>query len=119
MTKRKRLSQAERLAVYNMFDGHCAYCGKPISYKEMQVDHIEPVYKDGENVMDNYFPSCRSCNFYKGTMTLDRFRNWINKIPKRLEGGVFIFRMALKYGLVEAKDKQVVFYFEKVKKNDG
>ena len=36
---RKRLSQKERKAVYELCGGHCAYCGKEIAIKEMQVDH--------------------------------------------------------------------------------
>ena len=32
------MNKSERQKVYQIFDGHCAYCGKPIIYDEMQVD---------------------------------------------------------------------------------
>lgn len=31
-----------REVVYNKYNGHCAYCGKKIAYKDMQVDHFKP-----------------------------------------------------------------------------
>lgn len=34
------MKKEERLQVYQMYDGHCAYCGKPIKYEDMQVDHF-------------------------------------------------------------------------------
>ena len=34
------MHKSERQKVYQMSDGHCAYCGKPIRYDEMQVDHV-------------------------------------------------------------------------------
>lgn len=38
---RKRL----RELVYQKFDGHCAYCGKKIELKDMQVDHFVPILR--------------------------------------------------------------------------
>lgn len=36
------MKKETRLKVYRMYDGHCAYCGRTIEYKDMQVDHIVP-----------------------------------------------------------------------------
>jgi 5-methylcytosine-specific restriction endonuclease McrA len=30
----------DRLAVYNKYNGHCAYCGRSIKIEEMQIDHV-------------------------------------------------------------------------------
>lgn len=38
--RRKQLTKSERTAIYNKYSGHCAYCGKEIEYKDMQVDHL-------------------------------------------------------------------------------
>lgn len=38
----KEMKKETRLKVYRMYDGHCAYCGRTIEYKDMQVDHIVP-----------------------------------------------------------------------------
>jgi 5-methylcytosine-specific restriction endonuclease McrA len=35
-----------REEVYNKCSGHCAYCGKEITIKQMQVDHIKPLYRN-------------------------------------------------------------------------
>ena len=46
MQKRKSLSPKVREAVYYKYDGHCAYCGKELTYKEFQVDHLIPVQRE-------------------------------------------------------------------------
>lgn len=66
------MKKEERLRVYKMYDGHCAYCGKSIKYEDMQVDHIVPkdrghysrwsdkdgkfVVSHGEDNIRNYMP---------------------------------------------------------------
>jgi len=42
------VSKAMRQNVYNKYNGHCAYCGCHINYKDMQVDHIVPNLDDFE-----------------------------------------------------------------------
>ena len=82
--KRKTIPKAVRQQVYDSLNGHCGYCGCKITYKEMQVDHIEAVYLHEEelnagqaqeiNSIENYMPACRMCNFYKSTMSVESFR---------------------------------------------
>lgn len=45
-----RIDKQKREAVYAKYDGHCAYCGEKIAYKDMQVDHFKPLrdYNDGD-----------------------------------------------------------------------
>ena len=47
MTKRKKFTKSERQQIYDMFNGHCAYCGCEITLKQMQADHIEPLELGG------------------------------------------------------------------------
>jgi 5-methylcytosine-specific restriction endonuclease McrA len=64
------VTKAMRQQVYEKYGGHCAYCGRQIEYKEMQVDHIEPqrlfwAYEKGyADRIENLNPSCRRCNHY-------------------------------------------------------
>lgn len=51
------------------------------------------------------------CNFYKSTMTVDDFRKQLGTLLLRLEK-VFIFRLAVKYGLIKKTDNPIEFYFE-------
>ena len=123
MAGRKRFTKKQRQEVWAKYDGHCAYCGCELDYKDMQVDHIESVYRheylcDGMdvNVMDNYNPACRMCNFYKSTGTLKVFRMMLSGIIGRLKK-IFIFRLALKYGLISINDRRnIEFYFERARK---
>lgn len=115
MAKRKALSKKTRQAVYEKYNGHCAYCGCELKIEEMQVDHIWPLNRGGEDALNNYNPACRKCNFYKSTMTLEKFREQLEGIPDRLKK-TFIFKLALNYSLVEVKRKPIKFYFEKAAK---
>ena len=113
MTKRKPIPQKIRKRVYEKYNGHCAYCGCELEYKDMQVDHITPLYwHGGENSLENYMPACRMCNFYKSTMTVEKFRQNIQTLHDRLERS-FIYRLAKRYGIITEHKDQIVFYFEK------
>ena len=118
--KRKAISKKTREAVYNKYNGHCAYCGKEIAYKEMQVDHLIPVQRERfgryteEQIecFENYVPSCRSCNHYKSSHSVEVFRRYIEEIPRKLEERNYIYKVGLAYKLIEAKKHRVKFYFE-------
>ena len=75
-----------RQLVLEKYGGHCAYCGKIISLKTIQVDHIVPLRRGdvqqqldkyniqkGADDISNYNPSCRSCNFRKGVYSIEQF----------------------------------------------
>ena len=64
--------------------------------------------------INNYNPSCRECNFYKSTFTIEGFRNQIDTILDRVKKP-FIVRLAIKYGLISFKPFDGLFYFEKHK----
>ncbi|WP_075810255.1 HNH endonuclease [Clostridium perfringens] len=115
--KRKPIPKKVREEVYKMYDGHCAYCGCELEYKDMQVDHVESLYwYNGANDISNYKPTCRMCNFYKSTFTLEEFRKELLKIRERLEK-VFVYRLSRKYGLIEEIDKKIKFYFEEMEES--
>lgn len=77
MNQRRKLTKDERMAVYEKTNGHCAYCGCELEYKDMQVDHVIPINgwsEQGSDTLDNMLPACRSCNHYKSRSTLEGFR---------------------------------------------
>lgn len=120
------LTKAQREQIYRKYDGHCAYCGAAIELKDMQADHIKPIFRGwddrdkkhlpkgyaGDNSIENFNPSCRACNFRKGTDDIDGFR-------AAIEHGLeccrrdFTYRMMVRYGLVIEQPQKVQFYFEK------
>lgn len=113
--RHKPIPKAVRKQVYEKYNGHCAYCGRPIAYKDMQVDHIKAKYVGGADELDNYNPACRMCNFYKGAMDIDHFRDQLKTVRERLHK-VYIYRLSLAYGLIKEKDNGIEFYFEKCNK---
>ena len=118
----KTISKKIRQAVYAKYDGHCAYCGKVLAYKDMQLDHLIPKqrerfkrYAEEEiECFENYMPSCRRCNHYKRAHTLEYFRQMIEEIPQKLFRDSYIFKVGLDYKLVMTEPHKVVFYFEQV-----
>ena len=112
-SKRIRLSKADREAIYDMYAGHCAYCGEKITLKDMQVDHMQPLRKGGADELSNMVPACRSCNHYKSTLTVDQFREYLSRIHSRLLRDSVAYRVAERFGIVKYHPDPIVFYFEK------
>lgn len=115
--RHKPIPKAVRKQVYEKYDGHCAYCGRNLVYKDMQVDHIKAHYLGGADELNNYNPACRMCNFYKSTMDIDHFRDQLKLVRERLHK-VYIYRLSLAYGLIEEKDNDIEFYFERCNKGE-
>jgi 5-methylcytosine-specific restriction endonuclease McrA len=116
----------DRKIVWKRFGGNCAYCGKQITLREMQIDHLVPVRRGdsdadlakrgvsrGTDDYSNLMPACRSCNFRKGQMSLEKFRE---ALIKQCEGVIkrsFQVRQSMDYGLIQHTPRTIVFYFEK------
>ena len=118
--KRRKLTKTGRKKVYELCGGHCAYCGVPIKQQDMQVDHVIPMeFYDlycemgyDLDTMGNYLPACRSCNHYKSTFTLEKFRSAIERYLYVLANNSATYRNAVRFGLVKPMPKKVQFYFE-------
>lgn len=116
------INQKTRQKVYQKYDGHCAYCGREIDYKDMQVDHFQPlrawgIEDSGTDNLSNLMPSCRMCNHYKRANSIETFRRYISEIPKKLREN-YIYKVGVVYGNVTENEKPIVFYYEKVRGND-
>lgn len=106
------MKKQDREMVWFKYEKRCAYCGDDILYKDLQVDHIVPSVNGGKDEMGNYNPSCRSCNFYKGSKHIDTFRRELGRLIVRVKAK-FVVRLAIKYGLISFKDFDGTFYFER------
>lgn len=105
-----------------MFDGKCAYCGKPLG-KIFHADHVSPVYRGwadasrpkhaGKDVEENLFPVCPRCNIRKATFSVEGFRYEIYMQLKRLRRASSAFNLAEDFGIIVETGKPVVFWFEK------
>lgn len=110
------MSKKLRQEVYDKFNGHCSYCGKEISLKEMQVDHMIPkrigYIADDVDSIENLTPSCRRCNHYKRARTVEGFRQLMITLHDRIAAD-YITKVAIDYGIATIKPFDGVFYFEK------
>lgn len=120
MSKRKSL----RERIHQKFNGRCAYCGRMIEYKQMQVDHYYPQckarfyarrFKIDVHAEENLMPTCRRCNHYKRAATPNQFRLLMKTLHERLEG-IYILKVAVDFGMATVKPFDGLFYFEKWKK---
>jgi len=50
-------------------DYQCQYCTRRPSHRELNVDHVLPRSRGGEDSWDNLVISCRTCNLKKGRRT--------------------------------------------------
>lgn len=122
MSKSNTSNQKTRQRVYNKYGGRCAYCGHPIEIDKFQVDHIIPkikitshkfVYLASEiNHIDNYNPSCGSCNSSKSTFTIEQWRNELMLKKKRIVRDSATFRILFRFKMVSISNESVKFYFE-------
>lgn len=116
----------EREYTHSKYGGRCAYCGIDIQIKDMQIDHIKPIFRNDKGKVDlsnleklnNKNPSCRSCNNRKHTLSLEDFRKAVENSYNVLMRDSNTFKLALRYGIVERQKENILFYFEKVNHNE-
>jgi len=124
MDNNKRI--AIKNAVYEKYNGQCAYCGHYLE-DSFHVDHFIPKrrYKrddclpfhrnfkkeaGGDN-FENLMPSCPSCNSCKSDLSIEEFRDRIydrvNRVKLYSE-----FNIAHRYGLIIESNIRIVFHYE-------
>jgi hypothetical protein len=128
------MTKEQRKAVWDKFGHRCSYCGNPLPYEKMQVDHFHPKMMSHFVGMDNvineptgsYFgieiqdinefknlmPACRKCNFYKSAERISVFRSKIETMIQRLEK-IFIFNLAVNFGIIKQVNWDGKFFYEK------
>jgi len=102
-----------REKVWLKYNKHCAYCGKELEYKDMQVDHMWAKCMGGNDTLINLMPSCRRCNHYKRASNMNMFRRLMNTLHQRISD-LYIGKVAIDYGIITIKPFDGTFYFEKV-----
>jgi hypothetical protein len=136
------MKKSEREIVFNKYGGRCAYCGCELQ-KGWHVDELLPVVRDWEYVpskgksnydmvkrttgmrnpenlnIENQMPACASCNILKSSQSIEGFRLSISGFIKSLNSYVNQYKFAKRYGLVEEINKPVVFFFEKLNKEQS
>lgn len=100
-----------RKIVFEKYGGRCAYCGCKLKLR-FCVDHIHSKHTGGNNKIENYNPSCFSCNSSKSTLSIEKWRKQLSHKIVQLNRDSSIYRAVKRFGLVKEINKNVVFYFE-------
>lgn len=118
----KEIKKSDRLIVFNKYNGRCAYCGVEL-INGFHVDHIEPRQRgrigdprviNGPNHIENYNPSCASCNINKSTFSIEQWRHELKRKIQILRRDSTNFNLIERFELISINEIDVVFYFEKL-----
>ncbi len=109
--KRKPISKKLRFEIFKRDKFKCVYCGVSAPDVILQVDHIEPVAKGGDNNILNLATSCFECNSGKRDRKLNeqtvlkRQKDQLDELQERMEQ----IEMMIKWqkGLKDIKDRIV------------
>lgn len=124
------MKKSDRIKIFEKYGGRCAYCGCDLT-KSWHLDHIQPIVRDSKwdrkkgrfvglgscrkpenEILENYNPSCSSCNIQKNSFTLEQFRSNIQGFINSLNLYSTQYKFAKRYGLVQETEKEVKFYYE-------
>lgn len=75
-------------------NNRCFYCGKSFDYVKFEYDHFEPLSLNRNGQRSNIVASCKDCNRKKSDLTIENFRQKLEKIHG--EKIIFFFE---KYGI--------------------
>jgi hypothetical protein len=125
------LTKKQRAFVFNKSGGLCWYCGCELPEKGWHADHFEAIrrYKDFKitdegikhfttcenphlDVIENMVPSCRPCNLFKSTFSIEEFRLELSYQVERARKYSVNFRAAERFGIIKIDSKPIEFWFE-------
>ncbi len=119
--QRKAIPKSVRFEVFKRDSFKCQYCGACAPEVLLQVDHINPVSKGGDNEITNLITSCAACNAGKSDKTLDdksaltKQRAQLEELQERREQQEML--AAWRKGLKDVKDdalRQISDYWHKL-----
>lgn len=130
------ISKKQREIIKQKFDGLCGYSGTPLE-DDWQVDHIKPIIRNkldrtemfpDDNTYNNLIPCQKIINHYKGSLSLEAFRNRILTLHKRIDKPKkpktekskrkkeYLNKVATYFNITPTKPFDGIFYFEKIEK---
>lgn len=134
-----KLTKPQREALRVKYDGLCAYCGNPLGDR-WHADHIEPVerqletvvkdgvrslrttadvYRPERDAIENLNPACAPCNIDKHTLSLEQWRDLMQRSHEVIHRDSGTYRRMKRYGLIVEDRTPIVFHFERVAARAG
>lgn len=80
--QRRRLTAVAKEKIFIRDKYECQYCG---SHEDLEIDHIIPLSKGGNNEDSNLITACHKCNNLKGDKDIKEFFKMIERDNKKLE----------------------------------
>jgi len=104
---RKPISKSQRYDILKRDNFTCQYCGRSAPEVRLEVDHVMPVSKGGNNSNDNLKVACRYCNGGKsnkvsGGTDVDAVE--IIKIANQSKSMTHFFKQVLHYYSEQLQD---------------
>lgn len=119
----------DREKVFNMYNGHCAFCGEKLEkgwhvWDIMPIQSVVTVTGNIEKINTGYvnlMPACKECGSVRiknksGKMDIEMYRKEILEMYLFCRDCAMYassIRRAIKFGLLIENNKPIVFYFEK------
>jgi len=76
----KWIRREKRLAIYMRDNFSCLWCGKSHDNGALlQIDHLIPQSKGGDNEPNNLLTACKPCNDRRGDMSVEEFIATLSK----------------------------------------
>jgi 5-methylcytosine-specific restriction endonuclease McrA len=84
LIKRKRnLVKFSRLNIFIRDKFTCQYCGEKFKIRELTIDHVIPLNREGLSDWENIVTACRTCNNKKGGKTPKEAGMQLIRPPRR------------------------------------
>lgn len=109
MIVRDNVPNELRRAVFERDNYTCQYCGRSCEEAELEIEHIIPVSKGGNNDIRNLATACRACNRSKGAriLTTGELQQIADKINTSLE---YLMSLASENPNNEKKTEKIMLY---------
>jgi len=110
-SKRKSIPKSIRFEVFKRDLFTCQYCGKKAPDVILEIDHIVPVSKGGDNSIENLVSACKDCNSGKSNKRLselsevEKSRKQIEELQEKKNMIDMIFQW--KQSVFDAKDYEI------------
>ncbi len=118
MAKRKAISTKTRFEVFKRDSFTCQYCGRKAPDAILEIDHIKPVSKDGDNDILNLTTSCWDCNSGKSDRLLsdntviEKQRKQLDELQERKSQIEMMLEWKMGLSTIsEDESKKVIAYY--------
>lgn len=101
--KKNYITRLQRLNLYNSYEGHCAFCGREINYRDMVACSITGYH----------LPCCKTCSNSSYKLDLEGFRSKISNSIKQFYNSHIGNLLYCYSGLDSQLNENIIFYFEK------